>query len=156
VRDSILSSKKKTMVRVLKTTGAFSALYSAFLSIYFAVKKMGIGIPVMKLVISGISVAAIAYGGYYVLVSKPRADRAAPPAAKTLSLDEIRAQYKWVDQITLYNGRVFRGAIISRGETYRVLTTEGIVMIPRSQIKMVTPLKISGDEREATPGDSLK
>jgi hypothetical protein len=61
-----------------------------------------------------------------------------------------------VDEITLYNGKVFRGAVMSRGETYRVLTTEGIVMIPRSQIKMVKPLKISDGEHKAAPGDSLK
>jgi hypothetical protein len=146
-QDSILSSKKRNLVRVLKTTGAFTAAYGAFLSIYFALKKMGIGVTVMKFVISGVSVAAIAYGGYYVMVVRSGADRAASPAVKTLSLDEIRAQYKWVDEITLYSGKVFRGAVMSRGETYRVLTTEGIVMIPRSQIKMVKPLKISDEEQ---------
>jgi len=122
VQDSILSAKKRNLVSILKTTGAFTA----------------------------------AYGGYYVMVARPGADRAATPAVKTLSLDEIRARYKWVDEITLYNGKIFRGAVMSRGETYRVLTTEGIVMIPRSQIKMVKPLNISGEEHKTAPGDSLK
>ncbi len=143
VQDLILSSKKKNLVRILKTTGAFSAAYGVFLSIYFAVKKMGLGIPLIKLIISGLSVTAVAYGGYYMIAAGPRADRANPPAAKTLSMDEIRAQYKWVDQITLYNGRIVTGAIMTRGETYRVLTTEGIVIIPRNQIKMIKPLKMS-------------
>jgi hypothetical protein len=151
-QESILSSKKRTLVRVLKTAGAFSAVYGAFLSLYFAVKKMGIGIPIVKFIVSGVSVAAVTFGGYYVLVIKPRADRVASPAAKTLSLDEIRAQYKWVDQITLYSGKVVKGAVISRGETYSVLTTEGVMRIPRNQIKMVKPLKISDEERQITPG----
>jgi hypothetical protein len=156
VQDTILSSKKKNLVRILKTTGAFSAAYGLFLSVYFALKKMGIGIPVMKFVISGVSVAAVAYGGYYMITAGPRADRAAPPPVKNLSLEEIRSQYKWVDRITLYNGKVVRGAIMSRGETYRVLTTEGIMMIPRNRIKMVTPLKMSGEDREAAPRGSVK
>jgi len=155
VQDSILSSKKENLVRILKTAGAFTAAYGAFLSFYFAVKKMGAGIPLMKFIISGISVAAVAYGGYHLMTAGPGANHTNPPAVKALSLEEIRAQYKWVDEITLYNGKVVRGAIVSRGEAYRVLTTEGIVMIPRSQVKMVKPLKLSDEEREAAPRDSL-
>jgi hypothetical protein len=157
VQESILSSKKRTLVRILKTAGAFSAVYGVFLSLYFAVKKMGIGIPVTKFIISGITIASLSYGGYYAAVTLSRdRDSGTSPVKKPLSLNDIRAKYKWVDQITLYNGMVVKGAVISRGVTYSVLTTDGVKQIPRNQIKMVKPLKISDEERETPNGESLK
>ncbi|OHD63156.1 MAG: hypothetical protein A2176_11455 [Spirochaetes bacterium RBG_13_51_14] len=142
IQDSILSSKKRILVRVLKTVGVFTAVHGVFLSIYFAVKKTGIGIPLIRYIISGIAVISLTYGAYYASVAAYKLwDPGEISGRKTLTLDDIRAQYKWIDQITLYNGRIIKGAIISRGTKYTVITTEGILRIPRKHIKMVKPLK---------------
>lgn len=143
LREDILAAKKKNLVRVLKTVGAYSALHGLLISLYLAVKKAGIGIPVAKFIVSGIAVTAVTYGGYYAATAL-FAGKKETPARETRpsSTEEIRKQYKWVDQIFLYNGRTIEGAIISRGPRYRVLTSTGIVEIPRNQIKMVKPLKI--------------
>ncbi len=145
LQDSILESKKGIFVRVLKTAGAFTALYGAFLPLYFALKKAGAGVLIAKILISCAAVASVSYGAYYALTSRG-ADPAPPPAAP-LSLDDIRSNYEWVDRITLYNGKTVEGAITSRGETYTVLTTGGIMRIPRNQIKTVRPLNMPPQEQ---------
>jgi hypothetical protein len=139
-RDAIMSSKQKILERVLKTVGVFSALYGIYLSLYFAVKKAGIGI-IIKTILTCAVAGSLAYGGYRAVMS---AARRQDSGKKTLTLDDIRAKYEWVDQIILYNGKVIRGAIISRGATYEILTTGGVVRVPRNQVKMVKPLK-TGD-----------
>lgn len=148
-QDAILASKKKILIRVLKTTGAFTAAYGAFLSVYFALKKAGAGALVAKITLACAATAALSYGAYRA-ASSFGSDRAASPAP-VMSLDDIRMKYEWVDRITLYNGKIIDGAIITRGETYTVLTTRGIVRIPRNQIKTVRPLNMPA--QKPLPGD---
>ncbi|MBN2159821.1 MAG: hypothetical protein JW807_10530 [Spirochaetes bacterium] len=139
-RDAIISSKRKILKRVLKTVGAFSALYGLYLSLYFAVKKAGIGV-ILKTLLTCALAGSLAYGGYRA-VKAVRVSRLEQPSGReAITLEDIRARYKWVDQIILYNGKIIRGAIISRGASYEILTTRGIVQVPRNQIKMVKPLK---------------
>jgi hypothetical protein len=54
---------------------------------------------------------------------------------KTRSIEEIREVFNRIDEITLYNGRVIQGAVISRGERYTILTPGGTVSIPEKEIK---------------------
>lgn len=54
------------------------------------------------------------------------------------SMDEIREVFKRVDEVTLYNGRVIQGAILSRGETYRILTPDGVITVTEEEIKTST------------------
>lgn len=54
---------------------------------------------------------------------------------KPMSLDQMRAKYQRIDEVTLYNGKTYRGVILSRGDTYRMLTTAGTVSIPASKIR---------------------
>lgn len=150
VQESILSSKKKIFIRVLKTTGAFTAAYGAFLSLYFALKKAGAGLFLAKCFIACTAAAAVSYGAYYAATS-PERDSAPAPA---LSLDDIREKYEWVDRITLYNGKVIEGAITSRGETCTVLTTGGVIRIPRNQIKTVRPLNMPPQNQGPDAGTS--
>ncbi len=147
VREQILSSKKKNLVRILKTVGAFSALYGVFLTIYFSIKKLAVGVPMAKFIISGMTVAAVSYGGYYAAKTLVSSEKPKTSAAqeKRHPAEENRAIYKWVDQITLYNGRIITGAIISRGDRYKVLTSGGVTYIPRNKIKMVKPLRVEAD-----------
>ena len=148
IRKDILASKKKNLVRVLKTVGAFSALYGLLLSLYFAVKKAGLFVPAAKIVISGITAAAVSYGGYYAVKSLNPVKEPAKPAAKEERRQPVQETARWTDQITLYNGRVIEGAIISRGYQYKVLTPGGVMYVPKNQIKMVKPLRMEAAPRK--------
>jgi hypothetical protein len=154
VRQEILSSKKKNLVRDLKTVGSFSALHGVLLTLYFGLKKLGVGIPVTKFIISGLTVASLSYGGYYAATSLHSTAVPEKQVVKDVSrLQEAgRARYRWVDQITLYNGSVIEGAIMSRGGQYKVLTATGVTYIPRNRIKMVKPLKVGADVKVERPG----
>lgn len=54
---------------------------------------------------------------------------------KTRSMEEIREVFNRIDEITLYNGRVIHGAVISRGARYSILTPGGTISIPENEIK---------------------
>lgn len=60
---------------------------------------------------------------------------------KENTLAEIKEVFERIDEISLYNGRVIQGAIISRGETYKVLTTTGTMDINEADIKKVKIMK---------------
>ncbi len=152
IREEILSSKKKNLVRILKSVGAFSALYGALLFIYFALKKLGAGIPVAKFIISGMTAVAVTSGGYYAVSTLRSGDNYKTPVVEERrAAKENLADYKWVDQITLYNGRIIEGAIISRGAQYQVRTASGIISIPRNKIKTVKPLKVRTEPETGRP-----
>lgn len=137
IRAGIMSSKKETYVRILKTVGAFTAIHGAFASLYFAAKKAGIGIAIAKVIAAGTAVLSISIGGYYA--AHAVIDRLYPGTAKPAP-GSVRSDSGWVDEIMLFDGRIIRGAIISRGDSYRVRTARGIMLIPRKQIKAVRPL----------------
>lgn len=48
---------------------------------------------------------------------------------------EMKAKYGRIDVITLYSGRTIQGIIVSRGESYRVLTTNGPVAIKAKDVR---------------------
>jgi len=52
-----------------------------------------------------------------------------------LSPAEMKAKYGRIDVITLYSGRVIQGVIISRGESYRVLTTNGTINVKAKDVR---------------------
>jgi hypothetical protein len=139
-RADILSSKKRTFVRVLKTAGAYSALQGVLASLYFMAKKSGFGLFTAKVLVSVAAAVSVTVGGYYaataVIDYMGRGSDRAVPAARTGA--------GWVDEIMLFDGRIIRGAIISRGESYRVRTERGIITIPRTQIRAVRPLAGGG------------
>jgi len=60
-----------------------------------------------------------------------RIDESAVPK----TLDEIKAKYERVDEIVLYTGKTMRGVILERGTRYKILTTDGIVYVPSTQIR---------------------
>ena len=142
IQEIILSSKKKIFLRILKTVGSFTVLYGLFLSLYFALKKAGIWFTVSKCIISGITVASISYGGYYAVTtySTGHQKKIAESLRRELIADHaIGNTVTWVDQIVLYNGKIINGAVLSRGETYEIMTAGGRITIPRNQIKIVRP-----------------
>jgi len=54
---------------------------------------------------------------------------------KNRTLNDIRQVFDGIDEVTLHNGSVINGAILSRGETYRIITPKGIINIQKSDIK---------------------
>lgn len=144
VRGDILSGKKERYVGVLKAAGVFSAMYGLFASLYFAARKTGIGLTIAKVIVAGTAVLIISIGGYYAATALR--DRLFPAAEKAAS-GTTKPVSGWVDEIMLFDGRTIRGAIISRGDPYRVRTAGGIMLIPRKQIKAVRPL--SGERAPA-------
>lgn len=150
-RKEILASKKKNLVRVLKSVGAFSALYGVLLSVYFVLKKLGVSIPFAKLIISGLTAAAVTYGGYYAVTALKSGH--VPEASLVKKEEPLQPEenQQWVDRITLYNGRVIEGAVISRGVQYRVRTAAGIIQVPRNRIKMIKPLKVGTEAKPVVP-----
>jgi len=46
-----------------------------------------------------------------------------------MSFEEMKAKYKRIDIITLYNGRVIKGVIITRGINLKILTPGGVVTV---------------------------
>lgn len=58
-------------------------------------------------------------------------ESAAPPT----TIEGILAQYRRIDEIVLYNGKVIRGVILQRGAAYKVLTPGGTITVPNSQIR---------------------
>lgn len=53
------------------------------------------------------------------------------------TLASLKEDFERLDEIRMYNGRILRGAIISRGKMYLVLTPTGKVKIPEEQIKNI-------------------
>lgn len=51
------------------------------------------------------------------------------------TLEKIKAKYGRIDVVTLYNGRVIRGAIIGRGAQVKILTPGGVVSVQAKDIR---------------------
>ncbi len=51
------------------------------------------------------------------------------------TLEKIKAKYGRIDVVTLYNGRVIRGAIIGRGAYVKILTPGGVVTVQGKDIR---------------------
>jgi len=51
------------------------------------------------------------------------------------TLEKIKAKYGRIDVVTLYNGRVIRGAIIGRGAYVKILTPGGVVTVQGKNIR---------------------
>lgn len=52
-----------------------------------------------------------------------------------MSLEQIKAKFQRIDVITLYNGRVVKGAILSRGHELKILTPSGVVTVNAKNVK---------------------
>lgn len=60
---------------------------------------------------------------------------------KTRTLDEIKRVNGRIDEIALNSGEVVKGAIISKGNVYSVLTTKGVVNVPKKDINTINVIK---------------
>ncbi|MBN2040109.1 MAG: FecR domain-containing protein [Spirochaetes bacterium] len=60
---------------------------------------------------------------------------------KIKTLDDIKRKYGKLEEVQLYNGRIYKGAIISRGKNFRIVTLKGAVRIPADKVKNVRILE---------------
>ncbi|MFH0975596.1 MAG: FecR family protein [Spirochaetota bacterium] len=54
---------------------------------------------------------------------------------KSMTLDEIKSEYGRVDVVKLYTGKIYRGAILSRGNKVKMITPDGTIEIESKSIK---------------------
>ncbi|TAL37896.1 MAG: hypothetical protein EPN93_05345 [Spirochaetes bacterium] len=52
-----------------------------------------------------------------------------------MSMESIRTKYGRIDVVTLYSGKVYKGAIISRGISIKIITPQGTVELPKDKVK---------------------
>lgn len=57
------------------------------------------------------------------------------------TLEDIKARYERIDEVTLYSGRVIRGIIMERGVNLRLLTPSGYINIPAKKVRNTRVLK---------------
>jgi len=55
--------------------------------------------------------------------------------SKGMSLQDIKTKFQRIDIITLYNGRVIKGAILSRGQVLKIITPSGVVTVKAKDIQ---------------------
>ena len=54
---------------------------------------------------------------------------------RAMSLQEIRARFGRIDVVTLYSGRVIRGAIVSRKASVEIITPSGLISVRANKIR---------------------
>ncbi len=60
---------------------------------------------------------------------------------KLLSLEELKRKYNRLNIVTLYNGRIIKGVILSRGEKLKILTPKGIVYVRSADVMLSKNVK---------------
>jgi hypothetical protein len=55
--------------------------------------------------------------------------------SKGMSFEEMKVKFHRVDVITLYNGRVIRGVILSRGQFLKIVTPSGVITVNAKDIQ---------------------
>ncbi len=61
--------------------------------------------------------------------------------AEPSTLQGMKEKYGKIDVITLFNGRVINGIIKSRGDTFTILTTDGIMHVKAGHVMKTARLK---------------
>ncbi len=57
------------------------------------------------------------------------------------TLEDIKARYERIDEVTLYSGRIIQGIIMERGAYIRILTPAGYVNVPSKKVRNTRVLK---------------
>jgi hypothetical protein len=68
-------------------------------------------------------------------IDKQIDDLLKPEPEKKLTLNDIRVKYGRIDIVKLYSGKIYRGAILSRGNKIKMLTPQGDIEIDTKKIK---------------------
>ncbi len=60
---------------------------------------------------------------------------------KTRTIEEIKEVNERIDVVKLYSGKTIQGAILSRGDNYTILTTAGVVEVPKKDVRAVSVIR---------------
>ncbi len=60
---------------------------------------------------------------------------------KTRTLEEIKEVCERIDVVRLYSGKEIKGAIIERGEKYKILTTTGVIEVLKKDVRSVSVIR---------------
>lgn len=60
---------------------------------------------------------------------------------KSRTLAEIKEACERIDAVKLYSGKEIQGAIIRRGDNYSILTTTGVVEVPKKEIRSTSVIR---------------
>ena len=56
-----------------------------------------------------------------------------------MTLDDIREKYGQIDEVLLYSGKRYTGAIITRSDKMKIQTENGIISVPAKDVRNVIP-----------------
>jgi hypothetical protein len=159
-RKRIYRSKKRTFARLLKNERSNSILVGPAVWLYFLCNRLGInvrvgtGVRFLHYVLSSavifliFSSAVLGLGsqGYFMpdRHAPVKLDIPPPPVVsenQPMTLDSIRKKYGTIDEVLLYSGRTYQGAVISKGDELTMCTVSGVKKIPIREVKSIMYIK---------------
>jgi hypothetical protein len=146
VQRTILSKKKKILIRVLKTVGVFTFFNGIVITIYFWLKKIGISFTITKVLVSTVAVASVTYGGYFATTTVMNKISNNAQIQKEEPTKNEKEHISPVDTIFLHDGKVITGTVLSRGTHVRIKTYEDIITIPQDRIRKIQMHKEKQEE----------
>jgi hypothetical protein len=166
-RERLVESRERVFRSALKELGVYSVWYAVILSVFFKLRNIGIKSSILAAkavtIVGSIVVAGIIVSGtyaaykYFYFGSAPveenqknntekiiNSSESIPPEDAIQKPDIKQTQIKSIgplSEVQLYNGRIYRGVILSRGITYIINTSDGQITIPAKQIRMIKRVK---------------
>jgi hypothetical protein len=149
VQKTVIASRSRILKSSLKKINKYSIWYGLAIFILLKVRLFGIKPSIAICKFAAITIFAFSAGGIttgtYLAIQHFRAytapsvnDKSASqiivPQNSIPAQNHVRGQK---NKITLYNGRVYEGIILSRGEYYIIMTSEGNRTIPSNQISLI-------------------
>ncbi len=71
-----------------------------------------------------------------VLARNGTAHRTAKAREQAVTKEELRKRYGWLEIVTLYDGRVYEGAVLAADDAITLVTVEGEMTIPIRHVKV--------------------
>jgi hypothetical protein len=161
-RKNLAKSRKKVLKRALKEVKIYSLWYGLVLFCLLTARNFGLKPTILACKIAATATFIIAtgavLGGSYIAVKQYQSYRSSginsseqttaepaepePPVETEKQTNTRKTEMSGpIDEITLYSGRIYRGTILSRGQTYIVLTPQGKISIPNDQIMLIKRIK---------------
>ena len=161
-RKIMLKSRKRVLKACLKKVNNYSIFFGAVLFFYFLARslKLNIGLSAVKIiaVAANIVTIGIASGSVYAAVKYTALVNSVFKFYEKTFQQEVKPEIKSDDkdktedkttenpggvkvEILLYNGRIYRGVIVSRGYNYIINTGNGNVAIQSTQIKNIRKIQ---------------
>jgi hypothetical protein len=165
-RRYMLKSRRRILIACLKKVNNYSIFFAVVLFVYFLARKLKLNFSLTSVKIiavsANIAVAGIAAGTVYtavkflpsgfknIEVQEKNIQTDAKPAVKSESKDKITEKQAPVNaevtgdvyvDILLFNGKIIRGVILSRGNTYIIKTPQGIISVPSTQVRNIMKIQ---------------